>query len=313
MTSLNNIKPPISVVMPVFNGEKYIDEAIRSILDQTFTDFEFIIIDDCSTDRTAEKVLQHKDTRIQFLRNDKNVGNYPARNRGYEIARGKYICVMDADDISDRDRLRIQFQFMEFNEEVGICGSFIKNIPSGIVPRFITDYELLKVAFLSNNFCSHPSLILRKEFMERDKLKYNAEFRYSADFDLCVQGLKHFKICNIPDVLLKYRRHPEQISWEKAREQEYFADIIRINQLEEIFGFNTEEIPILLHLKLMKRLPVSVRYKYKAEQWIEALLNRNRLIGYYQDTILKQFLFNTLNLCLNQNLVNIRIQKETVN
>ncbi len=299
--------------MPVFNGEKYVDEAIRSILNQTFTDFEFIIIDDCSTDRTAEIVLLYKDPRILLLRNDKNEGNYPARNRGNEIAGGKYICVMDADDISDRERLKIQFQFMEINPQVGICGSFIKNIPSGIIPRFITDPELLKVAFLSNNFCSHPSLILRKEFMERFNLRYNEEFRYSADFDLCARGLKHFKICNIPEILLQYRRHPEQISWEKAREQEYFADIIRINQLEEIFGFNTEEIPILLHLKLMKKRPVSFRYKNKAEHWIEEILRRNRLNGYYQDIILKQFLINALNICLSQNPVNVKIHKETVN
>lgn len=313
MTSFNNIFPAISVVMPVFNGEKFIDEAIKSILNQTFTEFEFIIIDDCSTDRTADMVLQYKDPRIIFLQNSLNAGNYPARNRGNEVARGKYICVMDADDISERDRLQIQFQFMESNPEVGICGSFIKNIPSGIVPRFICEYELLKVAFLSNNLCSHPSLILRKEFMKRDNLKYNEEFRYSADFDLCVRGMNHFKICNIPQVLVQYRRHPGQISWEKAREQEYFADIIRINQVEERFGFKTDEIPILLHLRLMKKRPLSVRYKLIAEQWIEALLNKNRLNGNYQDMMLKQFLFNTLNICLNQNPVNIKIQKETVN
>jgi glycosyltransferase involved in cell wall biosynthesis len=312
MTSLNNINPSISVVMPVFNGEKYIDEAVRSILNQTFTDFEFILIDDCSTDRTSEIVKKFNDPRISYFRNSNNRGNYPCRNEGHELARGKYICVMDADDIAEPGRFRIQYQLMENNSEIGICGSYIKNIPSGIIPRFITDCEILRVAFLFNNYCSHPSIIMRNEFLKKFNLKYNEEFQYSADFELCARGLRYFKVCNITDVLIQYRRHQGQISWEKAKEQEKYADIIRINQLRDILEFIPEEIPVLLHLKLMKKHPILIKYKDKAEQWVKEILERNKIIGYFNHDILQQFLYNSIISCLNNNQNNIPFRQQII-
>ena len=219
---------------------------------------------------------------------------------------------MDADDIAEPERFMIQYQFMENNPEVGICGSFIKNIPSGIVPKFITDCEILRVAFLFNNYCSHPSLIMRNEFLKKYNLKYNEEFQYSADFDLCARGLRYFKVCNIPFVLLHYRRHQGQISWEKAKEQEKFADIIRINQLRDILEISPEEIPVLLHLKLMKKHPILIKYNDKAELWIEEILERNKVIGYFNHDILQQFLYNSLKCCTHYNQINIPIHQQII-
>lgn len=291
--------PAISVVMPVYNCEDYVEEAIRSILDQTFYDFEFIIIDDGSTDRSFEIVRQFNDKRIRLNEYSENRGNYSCRNAGLKLARGKYICVMDADDISEPDRLKKQFQFMENNPDIGICGSFIKNIPSNSTPRFITDSDQLKVAFLSNNYCSHPSLIMKKEFLDKYNLRYNEDFIYSADFDLCARALRFLKVQNIPDVLLQYRRHPGQISSAKYKEQQRYADVIRINQLIDNLDFTLKEIPVLLHLKLMKRQHLLFRYKPKAEQWVMRILEKNDTIGYYNQKILKEFLF----YCISASLI----------
>ena len=167
MINLSPRPPSVSVVMPVFNGGQYLAESIQSILNQTFLDFEFIIIDDGSTDQTIDTINSFHDKRIIFLKNHRNIGNYPSRNIGMKHARGKYICVMDADDVAFPDRLVKQHAFMELNKDIGICGSFIQIIPSGHSPRFITDIEYLKVAFLSNNYCSHPSLILRTKLLNK--------------------------------------------------------------------------------------------------------------------------------------------------
>jgi len=113
MIGTNSTSPAISVVMPVYNCEQYVSMAIESILKQSFTDFEFIIIDDGSSDSSSEIIQQFKDPRINYLRNIVNRGNYQARNHGMEIAAGKYVCVMDADDISEHERLEVQFQFLE--------------------------------------------------------------------------------------------------------------------------------------------------------------------------------------------------------
>ena len=103
----------ISVIMPVFNEEKYLHEAIDSILHQTFDRFEFIIIDDASTDNSLAIIQSYADERIVLICNEYNVGNYPSRNKGLEIAVGKYICVMDADDVAYPQRLELQYQYLE--------------------------------------------------------------------------------------------------------------------------------------------------------------------------------------------------------
>lgn len=307
MSGISYESPSISVVMPVYNCGQYVAIAIESILKQKYTDFEFIIIDDGSSDNSVEIIRQFKDSRIIFIRNETNKGNYSARNRGMDIAKGKYICVMDADDISEPERLAIQYEFMEKNPSLGICGTFIKNIPSGIIPCFITDYAELKVAFLFNNYCSHPSLMIRREILKRFDLKYNTDYFYSADYDLCVRALKVTEIQNIPYSLLRYRRHQGQISFAKYAEQEKYADIIRINQLIDILGFELMEIPVLLHLKLMKKRAFLMKYKNDAERWIRNILSKNKSVNYFNQIILERFLLFSLNSCMITNYVSAKI------
>jgi glycosyltransferase involved in cell wall biosynthesis len=280
--------------MPVYNGDQYLAEAIQSILNQTFPDLELIMIDDGSTDQTIELIGSFHDRRIVLLRNDDNRGNYPSRNRGMELARGKYICVMDADDVALPGRLEKQFSYMEQNPATGICGSFIQVIPSDFCPKFIAEDHLLKVAFLANNYCSHPSLIMRKEFLLRFQLHYNEGYRYSADFDLCARGFRFFRVQNIPDVLLQYRRHAGQISTAKFAEQQRYADEIRIRQLIDNLGFEAGEIPIPLHLRLMKKQRIEMELKTESEQWISRILEKNSVCRYYDGGRLRNFLGSLL-------------------
>jgi glycosyltransferase involved in cell wall biosynthesis len=294
MVSFSDKNPSISVVMPVYNGEKYLAEAINSILKQTFPDFEFIIIDDGSTDSSVKIISGFRDQRVLLKQFAVNRGNYPCRNLGMEMARGKYICVMDADDISEPERLRTQYEYMEINRDTGICGSFARNIPSNSLIIFPVDPDQLKVEFLSDNFCSHPTLFLRKEFLDDFNLKYNENYLYSSDFDLCARAFGYFKVQNLPDVLLRYRRHSGQISSTRFIEQTRYADMIRINHLMEVLGFKIEEIPVLLHLRIMKKEKMQKYCKQQAENWIHKILEMNKKVGYFDQKLLEHYLLSCL-------------------
>jgi glycosyltransferase involved in cell wall biosynthesis len=198
--------PKVSVVMPVFNREKFVADAAKSILNQSFTDFEFIIIDDCSTDETFKILNSINDQRIKLLKLNENRGNYYARNMGMELAKGKYICVMDSDDIALPNRIQIQFDFMEKNGQIGICGSYVKVIDSDEIITAPTDYDEIKVWSLSNIMFRHPTVFIRADFLNKYNLRYNDSFRYAADYDFLVKATNFFPVTNIDKVLLEYRK-----------------------------------------------------------------------------------------------------------
>lgn len=227
------IIPKVSVVMPAYNTEKYIAVAIESILNQTFKDFEFIIIDDGSTDKTGEIIQGYakKDERIIFLRNTENLHNYKTRNKGVMIAKGKYIVTMDADDWSYPDRLQKQFEFMERNEEVVLCGSFIEicglNLKVINIRNYPeTDEKIRKKIFKYNPFC-HPATMWRAETVKKVG-GYNDKYPLSQDYKLEFKVGKFGKFANLPEVLHKLRTHNDSVSMLHTKKQELYTLQIRI-------------------------------------------------------------------------------------
>jgi glycosyltransferase involved in cell wall biosynthesis len=200
----------ISVLMPAYNAEKYISEAIESILNQTFKDFEFIVIDDCSTDGTGKIINRYaaEDPRIIFLRNESNLKISKTLNRGIDIARGKYIARMDADDWSYPDRLQKQFDFMEKNPEVGVSGGAVDicNEQMKITGRRkynLSDSDIRKKIFRYNPF-AHSAIIIRKDVLQKSGL-YDNDYNLAEDYELYFRIGRYAKFANLEDVLLKYR------------------------------------------------------------------------------------------------------------
>ena len=205
----------VSVIMPAFNAEKYISEAIDSILNQTFTDFEFIIINDGSTDKTAEIVKSYKDDRIIFLDNEENKGIVYTLNKGLEISTGTYIVRMDADDISLENRIEKQVDFMEKNLDTGVLGSSIKMFGEGIqstIVSYATDSNMIKANLIFHSCLAHPSVIIRKSVLNDYKLKYDSDYHGREDFKLWWDISEVSKINSLSDVLLCYRMHSNQIT-----------------------------------------------------------------------------------------------------
>lgn len=231
--------PTISVIMPAYNAEKYINEAIDSILAQTFTDFEFIIIDDGSTDSTCAIVESYSDSRIRFFKNEHNLGVAATLNRGLDLARGEYIARMDADDISLPTRFEKQAAYMDEHQDIVVCGTaycmFGENISEQVI-ECTTDWRKAKAELLFSPCVAHPSVMIRKKILENNSLRYEEKYEGTEDYVLWWRIAQYGKIAALQNILLKYRIHNEQITEIQSRDlkkRELFKSFTkeRLNQL----------------------------------------------------------------------------------
>ncbi len=278
--------------MPVRNAELFVLAAVDSLLKQSFSDFEFIIVDDASTDDTKPILDLIDDFRIIRQYNPNHSGNYKCRNQGLDLAQGKYICVMDADDMSHPDRLQIQVDFMEENTKYIACGSDIEFFSARSKTYLFTrsrDTNRIKVELLKDNVSTHPTLMIRREAFDQYRIRYNEDYYYAGDYDLMVQ-LSHIgKITNLPEPLLRYRLHDNQISSAKHGEQTMYADHIRLKQLY-CLKVRPSIDEIMIHLSLMKSQPVPKSKLTLAEKWCNKLLAKNHKLQIYDPEQLYRFL-----------------------
>lgn len=217
-----------SVLIPVYNGATHLREAIDSILNQTFTDFELILLDDASPDNSEEIIKSYADSRIRYYRNEKNLGISASRNKLMELARGDYLIIMDDDDISLPHRLSEQVKFMEANPEITMTGAWCELFSSkptkGILNRLkYYFYNLGWVWTQKNNpewgdmLCCNPIMhttsILRRKDIETHQIRYNPDYSPAEDYDLCRQILAAgLQLANMPQLLVKYRWFGNNVS-----------------------------------------------------------------------------------------------------
>ncbi len=209
----------ISVLMPVFNAEEYLDISISSILNQTYKNFEFIIINDGSTDSSLEiiKKYQNLDVRLRVISRE-NRGLIASLNEGLSISTGGWICRMDADDISLPDRLSKQVNYAEENK-LDICGSWAETFGSEVklIKPCSNPFDI-EINLLFRCPIVHPSVIMRKEFVKN--LKYSEKFKHAEDYKFWVDVAQcKGRLGNIPEKLLLYRLHSKQISHVHSEEQ----------------------------------------------------------------------------------------------
>lgn len=223
------VKPCVSVVMPVYNAEKYLAEAIRSILSQTYRNFEFLIIDDGSTDRSAAIAADFawQDQRIRLIRQPDNLGLVAVLNWGLDLAQGKYIARMDADDISLPERLEKQIAYMHAHPEIGILGCKIQYIDetnklSTVPVSFHSDLFIQWNVLFTNPF-SHPAVVMRKAIIDQHQLRYDPQAVHVEDYEFWGRFLLVSEGENLPDVLLQYRIHPGSIGSTHSKVQTRLA------------------------------------------------------------------------------------------
>lgn len=245
----------ISIILPAYNTkEEYLRESIQSILDQTYSNFEFIILNDGSTNNVEEIIFSYKDDRIKYVKNDINLGLIKTLNKGLEIAKGEYIARMDADDISLPQRLEKQIKFFEQNPDVSLLGAFYETFPNNEIvkhPEFPNYFD-----FIRCNALAHPTVMFRKNDFEKYGLKYDENYAHAEDYELWSRAIRYLKIANIQEVLLKYRIHEDSITGSKLEEQIACARRIQKNMLEfltsdeqmhqTIFNFLYPPVPLVL-------------------------------------------------------------------
>ena len=210
-------EPVVSVIMPAFNREKFIVESIRSVLSQSYKDFELIVIDDGSTDRTTAIASGFlRDPRVKIIKNEKNLGIAYSRNKALQIARGTYIAPLDSDDIwLDKEKLRKQVEFLDENRDYAMLGGGIMHIDTDSKPikkvLFPIYDSLIRNIILQYNPFAQSSLLYRKS-AALECGSYSTEYKICDDYDLWLKiGTKN-KFTNIPQVLTGYRIHGENIT-----------------------------------------------------------------------------------------------------
>jgi glycosyltransferase involved in cell wall biosynthesis len=210
--------------MSVFNGEKYLKESIESILKQTYSDFEFIIVNDASQDGTGEILLEYqkKDNRIKIINNQTNIGLTKSLNKALKIAQGEYIARQDDDDLSLPERFEKQTEFLKKNPEIKMLGTFAHSINNkGDILReekFPISNEEIRKAFIKRNQFIHGSVMIEKKALSKIGF-YNEDFQTSQDYELWFRFLRKFKSANLPLFLVRKRYLKDMVSLEKEKTQ----------------------------------------------------------------------------------------------
>lgn len=268
-----------SVIMSVYNTEEiYLRKAIESILDQTFHDFEFLIFDDACNEKTKEVLHSYTDKRIKIITNIENHGLTYNLNRGLEMASGKYIVRMDADDISVSERIEKLIACMEQHSTINVMGSYV------MCGDFIAKYDgnipqpLRKALLLLNNKgLAHPSIIIRKEFLDRYGIRYNENIKRAQDYELWTQCILYTNLYVYPECLLYYRIHEGQVSQKYVGEQEDCCLRIKYLQFEKFKpALSEKEINDFITSRKHTELKIS-EYK-KIESKIKRINNKK---GFY--------------------------------
>ncbi len=237
----SNPAPAVTVMMPAFNGEAHIESGISSVLGQTFEDFELIIVDDGSTDRTADIAAHHAagDRRVRLLRNDRNLGTSRATNRAIDEARGRYVAQADHDDVLLPERLERQVSYLDATPDVGVLGGAVRPLRDDelgdpwIAPA---EHESIRLAMMFSSAIYNPSVMMRRSVLERHRLRLNPARPAAVDYDLFTRMLRVTRAHNLGDVLVHYRIHDAQVSTRLRDVQVREGDLIARAHIEAVTG-----------------------------------------------------------------------------
>ena len=286
--------PKVSVLMPVYNAEAYLKQAIASILNQTYGDFEFLIVNDGSTDGSRAVIESFTDARIQLIDNKNNLGIAQSRNKGLDKARGEYIALMDSDDISLPQRLAKQVAFMDSHRECGVCGSWMLTIGrrEGHIITYPTDCETIRCSmFFKNKGVSNPAAIMRKRFIDRLQIRYDTDLKCFSDYDFWVRCMHTTRFANVNEVLLNYRLH-ETNTDRRVPDAEQIKTLTKIRcTLLAQLGIYPAQREIEIHNSLCSmNFAPSKGLVVSAEQWLGTIKTANDKLGLYANPLFASML-----------------------
>ena len=245
------MKPKVSVLMPVYNGERYLRAAVDSILAQTLGDFELLIVDDGSTDASVDILHSYQDARIRIVHNETNLGITAALNRGLAEVTGDYVARMDCDDMALPHRLEKQWRLLQDHPDIGLCGTRHGYIGGGKapIPAETEDAHLRMALVFENPFC-HGTVMFRRELVAEQGLRYDPDYRHAEDYEFWIRCARHARLANLPETLVLYRRHEGSVSALFREQQRATASRIREQQLDSL-GLRPNARQLEIHHRLM--------------------------------------------------------------
>ena len=283
--------PEISVLITVFNGERYLKMAIDSILNQTFQDFELVIVNDGSVDSTEAIIFSYNDSRIKYYKNSENMGIVPSANKGIDLCVGKFVARLDADDIALPERLEKQWNYLNARPELAMIGGAMELIGSENqhikIIRADSPPNLVKAKLFFENIFVHSTIFIRRSILA--EFRYNADYTfYAEDYFLWSQVAFQYPVANLPEIFVKYRTHPQSVSirtknTEKQRDTIMKIHAYHLNKLD-IYPSADE---LNLHYKLLYN-PVGILIFDRNERksmtaWIEKMLKQNEILQVYDN------------------------------
>ncbi len=268
--------------MPLYNGEYYVQQAIRSVVEQTYANWELIILNDGSTDNSEQIVLAFQDERIRYGKNTENKGIVYTRNRLFELAKGDYFAVLDCDDIAHRERIAKQVLYLQQNPKCVLCGSWATKINEAgmkigkmqppVVDENIRINQLFQSSFLQS------TVMLRADSMQN--MQYNTDFPVAEDFDLWERLLQKGMGHNLPEFLLKYRWYEGNTSTTKEALMEQMRNRIIARQLKGLVNFSEEEVDLIANIGSLK-LVAEKDFFQKAKWVLQNLQQANKKVQKY--------------------------------
>jgi glycosyltransferase involved in cell wall biosynthesis len=295
-------RPVVSIIMPARNAAAYVGEAISSMLHQTFDDFEFLIVDDASTDATVDVIRCFDDSRIHVFCNATRQGVAESLNVLLDKAQGDFIARMDADDISLPHRLETQVAFMREHEDIWACGGSHTVLVGGDAPTFVRNvpatHDEIKAALVFFNPIAHPFMMYRGDVWKKHAIRYSTAFPYAEDYELWIRLTHAYtegRMANMQNILGKHRRHTSSVSV-KHKDIQWGAAIKLQTRLIQDLGFSVFDKGIAVHATFFskKQSVTNIEHLSSVFEWAWRLREANRQKKIYDEGALQRLLFEQL-------------------
>lgn len=298
--------PKLTVLMTMYNAGPFLRETVESVLNQTYSDFKYLIIDNASTDDSRDIIRSYNDPRIELAPLAENIGQVAALNKGLAMIDTPLIARMDADDICLPQRFERQVEFMDANPGIGICGTFAIAFHGKreISWQWPCKPEDIKVKLLFECCLAHPSVMMRKDLLDRFNLRYSETIGHSFDWELWQRAAECFPLANIPAFLLRYRLHEANESKKTLHLQEKAAKRIDDQTLARLGLENhpLRQIHRDVALETMNAKNRGPEFPDHVLQWFNHLETANNLKKIYDADALRRFLNERLFFILKANL-----------
>lgn len=289
--------------MPTYNVAPFVKEAINSVLNQTYSDFELLVIDDCSIDNTVVVVRSIEDPRIRIVQNEKNVGLAENLNRGLALIETEYVARMDGDDIAEPFWLEHEVEVLDNNPEIGICsGGFQRFGTSTSLVRFPEQHEDCIANMLFE--CSVIVPTFRMSLYRDHGLRYSSDAFPAEDYRFWSECLRVTKIYNLQETLFHYRMHPTQICTSRREEQQRKVAQVRLYMLDWLNPDFSEEERQYYTGQFMASQIVSKKDYLERKDFCKKMVLMNRKVGHFDEDALRRRLDKHLTLTLYSTIIN---------